>query len=155
MFTLAFRVRVSHLIFNGGNRSAHGQGEDEARHGASPGPDPFSWLWVMISPLSSLHVSSCPALKRTAHHFHMFLSRASISLWMAPPFNRTKGIYHVNAGHGGVSVDGDVGRDNFVEQLWALLHPNQQTGTGWYRCRPKPPSELISAARKIQFESCK
>ena len=40
------------------------------------------------------------------------------------PFNRTVGIFHINAGHGGVSVNGDVGRDNFVEQLWALFHPN-------------------------------
>ena len=49
-----------------------------------PWASPLFMVWVMISPLSSLHVSSCPALKRTAHHFHMFLSRASISLWMAP-----------------------------------------------------------------------
>ena len=27
---------------------------------------------------------------------------------------------------GGVSVDGDVGRDDFVEQLWALFHPNSK-----------------------------
>ena len=33
-------VRVSHLIFNGGNSSVHGQGEDEARHGASLGQTP-------------------------------------------------------------------------------------------------------------------
>ena len=44
----------------------------------------------------------------------MFLSRASISLCMAP-FDRA-------VGHGSVSVDGDVGRDNFVEKLWALFH---------------------------------
>ena len=25
-----------------------------------PGPDPLFMVWVMISPLSSLHVSSCP-----------------------------------------------------------------------------------------------
>ena len=30
-----------------------------------------------------LHVSSCPTLKRTAHPFHTFLSKASVSLWMA------------------------------------------------------------------------
>ena len=33
-------VRVPHLIFNGGNSSVHGQGEDEARHGASLGQTP-------------------------------------------------------------------------------------------------------------------
>ena len=49
-----------------------------------PWANPLFMVWVMISPLSSLHVSSCPNLKRTAHHFHTFLSRASISLWMAP-----------------------------------------------------------------------
>ena len=36
------------------------------------------------------------------------------------------GIFHINAGHGGVSVDGDVRRDDFVEQLWALFHPNSK-----------------------------
>ena len=30
-------VRVSHLVFDGGNGSVHSQGEDEARHGASLG----------------------------------------------------------------------------------------------------------------------
>ena len=49
-----------------------------------PWARPLLMVWVMISPLSSLHVSSCPTLKRTAHHFHTFLSKASISLWMAP-----------------------------------------------------------------------
>ena len=33
-------VRVSHLIFNSGHSSVHGQGEDEARHGASLGQTP-------------------------------------------------------------------------------------------------------------------
>ena len=81
-------------------------------------------VWVMISPLSSLHVSSCPALKRTAHHFHISLCKDSISLWMAL-HSTAPGIFHINAGHG-VSVDGDVGRDSFVEQLWALFHPNSK-----------------------------
>ena len=49
-----------------------------------PWARPLLMVWVMISPLSSLHVSSCPALKRTVDHFHTSLSRASISLWMAP-----------------------------------------------------------------------
>ena len=42
---------------------------------------------------------------------------------MAPHSNRTVGIFHIDAGHGGVSVDGDVGRDNFVEWLWACFIP--------------------------------
>ena len=41
-----------------------------------------------------------------------------------PPFNRTVGVFHINTGHGRVSVDGDVGRDDFVEQLWALFRPH-------------------------------
>ena len=40
------------------------------------------------------------------------------------PFDRTVGVFHINTGHGGVSVDGDVVRDNFVEKLWALFRPN-------------------------------
>ena len=35
-------VCISHLIFNGGNSSVHGQREDEARHGASLGQTPSS-----------------------------------------------------------------------------------------------------------------
>ena len=62
-------VRVSHLIFNGGNSSVHGQGEDEARHGASLGHRPLLTMCVMISPLSSLHVSSCPAFEEDGAPF--------------------------------------------------------------------------------------
>ena len=80
-----------------------------------PWASPLFMVWVMISPLSSLHVSSCPALKRTAHHFHTFLSKASISLWMAPHSTAPWAFFTINTGHGSVSVDGDVGRDNFVE----------------------------------------
>ena len=39
-----------------------------------PWASPLFMVWVMKSPSSSLHLSSCPALKRTAHHFpHVFV----------------------------------------------------------------------------------
>ena len=120
-------VRVSHLIFNGGNSSMHGQGEDGARHGASLGQTPSHGVGDDITVPSSLHVSSCPALKRTAHHFHTFLSRASVSLWMASPIRPTPWAFFTSTlAMAASSVDGDVGRDNFVEQLWALFHPNSK-----------------------------
>ena len=40
------------------------------------------------------------------------------------PFDRSVGIFYINTGHGSVTVDGDVDRDEFVEQLWALFLPN-------------------------------
>ena len=76
-------VGVSHLVFRSGHYSVHSQGEDEARHGASLDQALFM-VWVMISPLSSLHVSSCPALKSTAHHFHTFLSEETSLLMTCP-----------------------------------------------------------------------
>ena len=99
-----------------------------------PWARPLFMVWVTISQLSSLHVSSCPALKRTAHHFHTFLSRASISHWMASPLNRTVGIFHIDTAHGSVSVDGDVGRDDFVEWLWALFHSHSKLVWGKSCC---------------------
>ena len=103
-------VGVSHLVFHHGNGSVHSQEEDEARQS------------LCGSPLSSLHVSSCSALKRTAHHFHILLSRASISFWVAPHSTTPWAFFT----YGGVSVDGDVGRDDFVQLLWALFHPHSK-----------------------------
>ena len=76
-------VGVSHLVFQGGYGSVHCQGQDELDMG-HPWANPLLVGWVVIPPLSRLHVSSCPSLKRTAHHFHMSLSKSSISLFMAP-----------------------------------------------------------------------
>ena len=70
------------------------------------------------------------------------------------PFDRSVGVFHIDTGHGGVSVDGDVGRDNFVEELWALFHPHRANWRGLVMLRTFLVRSLAVALQTSRLMTC-
>ena len=98
---------------------------DEARHGATLGQNPSHGVGDDITVVKLARELMSRFEEDGAPFPYVFVWGFNLTL-DGPPFDRSVGTFHINAGLGGVSVDGDVGRDDFVEQLWALFHPNSK-----------------------------
>ena len=113
------------MVFHGGYGSVHCQREDEARHGASLGQSPFHGVGDDITVIVFAR-ELVPRLEEDGAPLpYVFVLGFDLALF-GSPFECAGGVFHIDTGHGGVSVDGDVGRDDFVEQLWAMFHPHSK-----------------------------
>ena len=90
------------------------QEEDEARHGTTLGQTPFHGVSDDITVVKFAR-ELVPSLEEDGAPFPYVLVWGFDLTLDGPPFNRTVGIFHIDTGHGGVTVDSDVGRDDFVE----------------------------------------